>query len=396
MSWRDGFTAKGSYKGAEFWLRDEELEAGRRKQVHEYPLRDKPYVEDLGRATRRYQVEGYVIGADYHLARDALIAKFEEGGSGTLVHPYYGRLTVELEKPPRIKQSTREGGYASISMQFVEAGEQAFPTATVATQGAVQTAADQSLADAINAFAGVFAISDIAGAVDDFLAEVDDVFAAVANVTGSVSGPLADIIRAPAELGAAIAGAVTNISSIATEPQRAMAIYGTLFGTGTDVTSSATAPRAQQAARNSQALNELVRTAAVVASCKASASLELSPAKQGDTPITRNAVLTLRDSLLDNIDTRQQVTDVVSGAPIDDALYVSLSDLRVAVMTDLSTRGKRLPAVVAFTPRATLPALVIAHRLYGNALRDTELVNLNNLRHPGFVQGGVALETLSE
>ncbi len=395
MGWRVGFTAEGSFKAAKFYVREAELEAGRRVQLHEYPLRDKPYAEDLGRKARKIQFEAYCIGPDYQQARDALIARVEEPGSGELRHPYHGTLVVTVTGF-RVRESTRHGGYAAITIQCVEAGEQAFPTATTATQEAVKTAADKSVADSINAFADDFAISDVAGAVDDFLKEVDDVFSAVANVVGSVSGPLADIIRAPAELGAAIAGAVTNISSIATEPVRAIEIYRNLFNTGTDPVTVGTMPRARQKARNTQALNELVRTTAIVSACKASAALELSPVKQGDRPFTRSAVLTLRDELLDAIDERQQITDVVSGQSIDDDLYNSLSDLRVAVMTDLSTRGKRLPSVMAYTPLATLPALVIAHQVYGDATRDVELVNLNNIRHPGFVLGGQVLEVLSE
>jgi len=396
MGWRDGFTAKGSFKGSEFWLRDDELEAGRRAQVHEYPLRDKPYVEDLGRKARKYQIEAYLIGPDYQVPRDALIASLEESGSGTLVHPYYGRLTVTLAQPARISQSTREGGYARISMQFIEAGEQAFPTATVVTQNAVRQAADQSIDEAVAEFADTFEISDIAGAVDGFLDEVDSAFSSVSNIVGSVTGPLADIVRAPAELGASIAGSVTNISSIITEPLRAIRIYSNLFGAGSDPVYSNTSPRALQATRNTQAMNELVRTSAVVSAARSSADLELSPALQGDNPITRTAVLDLRDELLDAIDIRQQVTDIITGASIDDALYNSLADLRVAVMLDLSARGKRLPSVITYTPRATLPALLIAHRLYGDASRDGELINLNNIAHPGFVRGGVALEALSE
>jgi prophage DNA circulation protein len=41
---------------------------------------------------------------------------------------------------------------------------------------------------------------------------------------------------------------------------------------------------------------------------------------------------------------------------------------------------------------ATLPALVVAHRVYGDATRADEIVSRNRVRHPGFVPGGIALE----
>lgn len=395
MTWRDGFSAQGSFKGATFYVREAELEVGRRVQVHEYPLREKPYAEDLGRKARKIQFEAYCVGPNYHVDRDALIARIEESGGGALVHPYHGTLTVTVTSF-RVRESTREGGYAAITIQCVEAGEKAFPAAIASTQQAVVYVAEQTIVQAEEVFAEDFSITDAAGAVDDFLDEVDAALAGVANEIGSIAGPLADIIRAPAELAAAIAGAVTNIESIATEPLRALNIYRRLFGAGTDTAGTNASPRANQAAKNTQALNELVRTTALASACKSSASLELSPAKQDDAPFTHTSLFALRDSLLDALDDRQQVIGSVTGEPINDDLYSRLADLRAAVMRDLSTRGKRLPTVVTFMLGATLPALVVAHQRYGIATRDAELVNLNNIRHPGFVPGGQLLEALSE
>ena len=38
-----------------------------------------------------------------------------------------------------------------------------------------------------------------------------------------------------------------------------------------------------------------------------------------------------------------------------------------------------------YQPRLAVPSLVLAHRLYGDALRGSEIVTRNKLRHPGFV-----------
>ena len=42
-----------SFRGVSFQVDVASLSAGRRVQVHEYPQRDQPWVEDLGRATRQ-------------------------------------------------------------------------------------------------------------------------------------------------------------------------------------------------------------------------------------------------------------------------------------------------------------------------------------------------------
>lgn len=77
MSWRDQLR-DGSFRGVPFKIQASRALVGRRGQVHEYPLRDKPYAEDLGRRARAFNVECFVLGADYMAQRDALIAALEE------------------------------------------------------------------------------------------------------------------------------------------------------------------------------------------------------------------------------------------------------------------------------------------------------------------------------
>lgn len=65
MSWRDRLLP-ASFRGAEFLVDSHSTEAaGRRAAVHEYPGRDTPYAEDLGRRTGEYRIQGYVLGEDY-------------------------------------------------------------------------------------------------------------------------------------------------------------------------------------------------------------------------------------------------------------------------------------------------------------------------------------------
>lgn len=86
----------------------------------------------------------------------------------------------------------------------------------------------------------------------------------------------------------------------------------------------------------------------------------------------------------------------IDGESMSVPLYYALIDLRAAVTRDVAVLGLLLPYTVSWTPAATLPAVVIAHRLYGDALRDADIISGNAIRHPGFVPGGVALEVLSE
>ena len=95
--------------------------------MHEYPLRDLPYADDLGRRAREFQVNGYVVGENYLQERDALIEALEAYGPGELIHPKYGMLNVVVVGRVSIRESHSEGGIARFAITFAEAGENTFP-----------------------------------------------------------------------------------------------------------------------------------------------------------------------------------------------------------------------------------------------------------------------------
>ena len=74
---------KASFRGVPFEVTAASLTAGRRTVVHEYPQRDKPYVEDLGRASRKLTIKAFVVGSDYLARAQRLLAAIEKPGPGT-------------------------------------------------------------------------------------------------------------------------------------------------------------------------------------------------------------------------------------------------------------------------------------------------------------------------
>ena len=83
-----------SFRGVPFWLDTDSVNVGRRTQLHEFPQRDQPFVEDLGRRTRQYKFSGFVVGDDCLSQRDRLLTALDTPGPGELVHPWFGRMTV--------------------------------------------------------------------------------------------------------------------------------------------------------------------------------------------------------------------------------------------------------------------------------------------------------------
>ena len=114
--------ASGSFRGTRFRLDSYSTELGRRADVREYPLRNIPQAEDLGRRARRFSFTAYIVGDDWESGRDALLNACEADGPGTLVHPFHGEHLVVCERC--VVSESRSGGhrYCAFELAFVEAG----------------------------------------------------------------------------------------------------------------------------------------------------------------------------------------------------------------------------------------------------------------------------------
>ncbi len=65
---------------------------GRKDVKHEFPNSTFQTIEDLGARQRIYQIAAIINEPNYINKRDSLLRVLEEGGLGTLIHPFYGRI----------------------------------------------------------------------------------------------------------------------------------------------------------------------------------------------------------------------------------------------------------------------------------------------------------------
>jgi len=158
--WRDLLMQQASFRGVVFHVETGARLSGRRTVVHEYPKRNDPYSEDMGRQARRWSVQGYLIFSPsnqlyvYTNQRSALYRALETDGPGRLVHPVFapGGTMAMVERYTMVENRTR-GGFTEFEMQFVEAGQagnslQFTNTTTQVTSQA--SATDQSAANMAN------------------------------------------------------------------------------------------------------------------------------------------------------------------------------------------------------------------------------------------------------
>ncbi|WP_408596569.1 DNA circularization protein [Pseudomonas sp. PLMAX] len=437
MTWRDTYRA-ATFRGVAFFVESADSSHGRRQAVHETAQRDTPYTEDLGRKSREFSVIGYLLGKDYHLNRDELIKACEVAGPGALVHPYRGEMNVVC-RGLNVSETAAEGGKCTIALTFLEAGEAAYPSANVDSVNAISAKGNTVTAAAEKSFVSDFLTtgfpSYVAESAASGLAALGDYMAAPGL---SFSGDLkaasdfylqarglasdaSSLVQKPLNMVSRITGLIGSVRSAF--GINAFSMLTSLFDRSpTTYTGSTATPSRQQQATNAIAMNALVRQVAVAEAAKAAVvtqtpvvttanstqaatgAIGAAPATTGATqtapgvtqtlPVptvyeSYQAAIKVREDLVDRIDAESEVTP-------NDEVYVALSDLRTSVVQAVPNPEQNLARIVQYVPRETLPSLLVAYQIYGDAGRADDIATRNSARHPGFLMGGQQLEVLAD
>ncbi|WP_336341761.1 DNA circularization protein [Pseudomonas atacamensis] len=432
MGWRDNYRA-ASFRGVPFFVESADSTHGRRQAVHEHAQRDVPYTEDLGRKAREFSVSGYMIGADYQAQRDELIKACETAGPGVLVHPYRGEMTVTC-RGLGVSESSGEGGMCVIKLTFLEAGEASFPSAKVDTVNAISEKGNAVTAAAEKSFVSDFLTTGfpayVAQSAATSLAELGEFMAspglsfagdlqAASDFYSQAKGLASDafaLVQQPLQMVSRITGLFGSIRSAF--GSGAFGMLTSLFDRSPSSYSGSTAtPSRQQQAKNTIALDSLVRQVAIAEAAKAavvtqtavavsapvSAGKGVGATQASTRPAKVQTAISLTPTVYDSyqaaIKVREELVDRIdaeSEATPNDEVYVALSDLRTSVVQAVPNPEQDLARIVQYTPRETLPSLLVAYQIYGDAGRADEIAVRNSPRHPGFLMGGNELEVLAD
>jgi prophage DNA circulation protein len=397
FGWRSALRP-ASFRGAPFLVTEAGGEDGRRIALHAFPLRDQPFTEDLGRLPRRWRITGLVIGDAYFADRDALIDACAGQGSeepGTLVHPFLGELRVRCESI-QYTESLKEGRFCAFDLTFVEAGAEPSPTERFDTLRRVVATVRRVVRLAQTAYRLVaMARGDLVGFAQGVA------FGFVQSVAGRMGigflalprfdlGALrkdiallsADPVTDPASVSETLPAPFSTLAAVQRLPAPA-APEGQALASRDDAATVAEpfdllmaearqpAPSSADAAEQEAllALHGLALDAAAAAAAEAATLAEWTNAQ---------AALAARDALIEMLIARQ---DAAADAGQDD-LFGAWRDLVAASRADLTERAARLPRVARYALPGPLPALALAQRLYGDAVRADEMVALARVPHP--------------
>lgn len=414
MAWRDNYRA-ATFRGVGFFVATADSSHGRRQAVHETAQRDIPYTEDLGRKSREFGITGYLLGKEYDVVREELIKACEQAGPGVLVHPYRGELTVVC-RGLTVSESSEEGGKCTISMTFLEAGEASYPSAKVDSVNAISEKGNEVTEAAKENFVSDFLtkgypsfVADAATTqikdLSDFLSSPEFIVSSDIQAVSdyydkvkSIGSDAFDLIQTPFEFANQVVDAIGSIRSAFGGSAFGMltSLYDQYFSSDDDEPATRT-PSRQQVVTNARAVSELVRQSAISQAAVAAVVTQTTEdVSNGGTKTTSaptkydsyESAITVRTELADRLDDESEATN-------NDLVYVALTDLRTAVIQAVPDPEQDLPRLATFSPRQTLPSLVVAYQLYGDAGRADDIVARNDPRRPGFLTGGQVLEVLA-
>jgi len=397
---------QASWRGVPFQVAEHSLEGGRRTATHEFPQRDVPYTEDLGRRAKTFTLEAFVLGDNQGALRDALLNALDQEGPGVLVHPFLGTLRLQLDRFT-IHESGSEVRLASFSLTFSQVGKLLFPTAASNPTAAVAAKSTQLTIQTANRAAAIKTAGQPEAVSDSATSITADVAAAVQDSGNKSARPNASALKLaeqgltvldqmkkasafardcnalltmvshPDVLAFALSDVIFRISDLGMLPLEAYVTYKRLFANVKSVFDALHFTSTSQGlsmSGNAGLLKEMSLTAVVGAASLAAVGADFETYGQA-------------------VQTRSELSDMFDAAMADvtdDALFQGLLDMRTATLTAIPNPDIALKNVVTVPVLIPLPTICLAYDLMNGSADEHTIIARNKVRNPWFAPNSMA------
>ncbi|WP_243368861.1 DNA circularization protein [Microvirga solisilvae] len=384
---------RASFKGIPFWVEQDGEEGGRRLAIHEFPMRDDPFIEDLGEAARQYDVTAYVIGDSASPEAAGLVAQLAARGPGLLVLPTYGPLMARCLTFKRDWSKdrlnfiafnlrfVREGAASALAsvlslanLVFLAVDALASAASTRAVRALkVQRQPDHVAAAAVEEFRNVVSLVEsvrLSASIDQATSasvrdEIDALYREAPVLISASNGAAAD-------LGERVFSVVRRIGD-AGDPNLLAATFGALADdTLPEAVPSGATANARQAQVNRASMLQIGRLAFLAAYAEAVTRATYPSRREG---------ISARADLAERFEREFSQANGAENAE----LYLALQDLQGRTVEYLTRMIVDLAPIVTVQAARSMPSLYWAWRLYGDPLRATTLATRNKVRHPSFM-----------
>ena len=380
--WEEDYSP-ASYNGITFYTDKVSRKGGRRLQVDDLPLKDRPKTKDLGKKSFLNNVNAYYIGTDYHKKRDRLLDELERGGVGDLILPTYDLVRVRLESY-EINESKDEGGFCTISMEFVEAGEEAN---TGPEEDDIFTILEDA-ADAIDLSKSEFAkrfdvnglpqsfIDSSIAVVKRFTKSIDNSYEFVRSQgsgiselnekTSQLNDSINNLFSKPSELGDVITDTIRLANGTSDNSNNsATSLKGVVLNTSdvVEADSSVNTPNEIQEIVNNNELSKLQRRVSTFLMIQNIHDYSFS---------NKSEVMAQRDFLVSILDNERDYADI--------ELYEKISTIKTRLINIMPAKITNIPNVVKFKAGKDETPIVFLYRTTGT-IKDLDLfLDRNNLK----------------
>lgn len=402
---------KASFRGVEFNITERSWSSGRRNHLHEYPDKDTPFAEDLGKKAGNYPVTAFVIGDDYQSKRDALCKACTEKGPGELIHPDYGSLTVLCDSIT-VREVHSAQRMATIELIFIEAGAQAIPETSIDLSDSVLSSASDMMAAAKNDFLSGFSLSEgvagltslvgnIADVANDAIDAIGSGLEYAEDMAGDLTGAmnkLVDAATSAAELKNSAERFLNMPSELASRIDTVFSVVASMAGTKPEAFATVRELASQSnASDNASTANEDARAEKLAMQHIEQLTKQVVVAKEAEV-ITKiefdNAedATTVLESFIDDVD------EVELFEPVEPSseLMQALRNTKEVVVEYIREIILELPRMRTIQLPEKMPSLVLAYDLYEDLSRADEIESRNKIPYPAFVPSGKDLKVLSE
>lgn len=401
---------EASYEGIRFDVDSATLSFGRRTVTHEFPQRDTSYVEDLGKATRQFSIQGFIVGDDFIDRSKRLIDKIESqvgtdrrANHGKLVHPWLGSLEVTPIDNPSITYDKAKR-ICTFTLTFLEAGNESTKKTTSWANKLL------SKADALYAkIFGDWTPDKIAGIVDDVTRQINSCAAVLSNCQFAQMFNLGNDIL---ELGHDIATSLYNKKEQARSSLLGALGLSQYAQSTTDwklasikctdaitlpvlkpvnvASSTGTSKKLSDKERINEAVDEIKKNFRLVLIANAMGAISMI-GEDNDVDTDSNSkktlsdeqILKIRNNLLDAIDAEM----LIQGTD-DNQDYLDLVDSYVAVYKFLTEMLNGDSGIETVTLKQSEPSFVLAYDKYGDSTRADEIAERNDVINPLFMPVG--------
>jgi len=384
-----------SYQNIPFLMKKGTTTGGRKVVSHEFVRSDRRFVEDLGLDNRIFKIKAIITGDDYLIKRENLLQELERPGQGILLHPLYGRVTV-TPLPYSINEDLQKTGMAVLDLTFQEAVAQSQPLPETFVSNAL---AEQNSSDVNGSvkddFVGEFQTpKDIFGNFQDAINQylnTGDFFNSTLSAKGQSANTdefeeslkqfeanVVNFVRNPTGFTDSSEDLFNQIQNLFDNPQSAFDFLSSGFDfnrTGIDLDSDT--PSNQQRQNNRKANVDFMRTMSLSAAYNQASLIDF----------------TLEDDLLEvqeQLDTA--FNDVVNSNRGTNVSLDKLEDLRNTVNSIFNEQSVNLFRIDTVNVQ-TQPVALIAFNNYGDTDLENELLALNMVFNPSFIDGDFSILT---